>query len=122
MNYISRQHPGIIMGSIDPSIPPFRYTLAASPDAEIWNHTDDTNKFQVTIKTVSKTSLIQNEDIFFLISVSPKINRSVFTEIYFTEVRVEDDYDRKRVRHQDAHRKLEREQLRFRRHPETETS
>lgn len=34
------------MGSIDPSIPPFRYTLAASPDGEIWDHTDDTNKFQ----------------------------------------------------------------------------
>ncbi|XP_063689631.1 cilia- and flagella-associated protein 68-like [Bolinopsis microptera] len=33
-------------GSIDPSIPPFRYTLTASPDGEIWDHTDDTNKFQ----------------------------------------------------------------------------
>ena len=35
-------------GSIDPSIPPFRYTLTASPDGEIWDHTDDTNKFQVS--------------------------------------------------------------------------
>ena len=38
----------LAMGSIDPSIPPFRYTLAASPDGEIWDHTDDTNKFQVS--------------------------------------------------------------------------
>ena len=34
------------MDSIDPSIPPFRYTLAASPDAEIWDHTDDSKKLQ----------------------------------------------------------------------------
>ncbi|KAL5271308.1 hypothetical protein ACHWQZ_G001822 [Mnemiopsis leidyi] len=33
-------------GKIDPSIPPFRYTLTASPNGEVWDHTDDTNKFQ----------------------------------------------------------------------------
>lgn len=34
------------MGSIDPSIPPFRFTLAAAPDGETWDHTDDTSKFK----------------------------------------------------------------------------
>lgn len=30
------------------SVPPFRYTLTASPDGEIWDHTNDANKFQVS--------------------------------------------------------------------------
>eukprot|EP00116_Pleurobrachia_bachei_P003555 sb/3463817/ len=27
------------------TVPPFRYTLTASPDGEVWDHTDDTHKF-----------------------------------------------------------------------------
>ena len=35
------------MAQFDSTTPPFCHMLAASPDGEVWDHTDDTNKFQV---------------------------------------------------------------------------
>ena len=47
------------MAQFDSTTPPFCHMLAASPDGEVWDHTDDTNKFQVR-KTKERRSLLKS--------------------------------------------------------------